>query len=523
MSDSPGADRPYDLRSIAAIIALALTMIGGALILYYLLDLLLIFFLGIVMAAALQPAHLWLARWGVPKAVAVLSIYALFLLTITLLGLFVGPVLFTQLTTFVEGLPQRYSQFLHDSHSSSNMFLREISARLPSFNAITQQLSNNMPAFVGNLLSLFTSAVSFFTYFIVVLAIGFYWTMEVPRWERVIVSLAPTSRRQQILDIWHEIEYKLGNFIRGQGLAMLTMGAASAIGYWLIGLPNVFVVAVLAGLFEALPIIGPVLGVVPALLVASPLGLSSVLLVIGYATLMQLFESNVLIPHIMSKTVGISSLVGLFAVLALGTLYGVLGAFIGIPITVVLQVLLEHLLVNPEPIHQTPLVQARPFEVLRVRLNGVRQQLRERFRDRSARVQTDNPPQTVDQVADQVEHELEKAVEHAEAILSTAQHASPTMDADAQQLLVSDLEQTARTLEQSVVQVEKSLPSMKGEETLSDQQPSAATNLQRVTQQAKAVVASAENTLSEVQKNPDAQQPPDSSQSEEETKKHSIS
>ena len=145
------------------------------------LDLLLIFFLGIVVAAALQPAHLWLARWGVPKGIAVLAIYFLFLVTIALLGLFLSPVLFEQISTFMKSLPQQYEQFIRNSQSSSNVFLQQLGSRLPSFNTITQQLSNNVPAFVPNFLTFVTNAASFFTYFVVVLAIGFYWTMEVPR------------------------------------------------------------------------------------------------------------------------------------------------------------------------------------------------------------------------------------------------------------------------------------------------------------------------------------------------------
>ena len=288
---------------------------------------------------------------------------------------------------------------------------------------------------------------------------------------------------------------------------MLSIRVASALGYWLIGLPNVPVVAVLAGLLEVLPIIGPALGVVPALLTALPLGLSSVLLVIGFATLLQLFESNVLIPHIMSKTVGISSLVGLFAVLALGTLHGVLGAFIGIPIIVVLQVLLEHLLFNPEPLSQDTLVPLHPLEALQARLESVRQQLRERFRDRSERLQTDNPARTAEQVADQVDLELEKAVERAESIVSTAQQAATTITVDEQQLIMADLEQTAQTLEQSIVQVENVLPTAKGEEDLPKRKRSAAVpadDLQLVAPQVKAAVAAAENTLREVQKKPEA-------------------
>src|SRR4029453_3559833 len=100
------------------------------------------------------------------------------------------------------------------------------------------------------------------------------------------------------------------------------------------------VLALLAGLFEAVPMIDPILAAVPALLIALPLGWAKVIWVLVAATGIQGFQNNVLSPRLMSRAVGVSSLVGLVAVLAFGVLYGVLGVFIAIPITAALQVVI---------------------------------------------------------------------------------------------------------------------------------------------------------------------------------------
>jgi predicted PurR-regulated permease PerM len=112
------------------------------------------------------------------------------------------------------------------------------------------------------------SVAEVLVYIVTLLAVAFYWTMEVGRFERLIVSLMPVERRVRVLNIWHEIESKLGGFVRGQGLAMV----ASGIGYALIGLPNALALGVLAGLLEAVPLLGPVLAAVPVVLVALPIG-----------------------------------------------------------------------------------------------------------------------------------------------------------------------------------------------------------------------------------------------------------
>ncbi|MEW6297810.1 MAG: AI-2E family transporter, partial [Thermodesulfobacteriota bacterium] len=328
MSDGTPEARRIELGNAAALVALTIGLIGVAALLYYLLDILLVFFLGVVVASALQPAHVKLCRLGIPKGLAVLLIYLFFFLSIVLLGLLVGPVLVEQVGTFVAGFPEQYTNMLATLQASPTPLLRRLGYQLPPFDLLSRRVADLAPEFLGSFLEFVTSAVAFFSYFVVVLAIGFYWTMEVPRFERLLMSLLPVSRRTHVLNIWHEIEFKLGAFIRGQGLAMLAIGVASAAGYALIGLPNVLALAVLAGLLEAVPLVGPILAAVPAILVAVPLGLTSVLLVIGFSALLQAFENNILIPRIMSHTVGISALVSIFAILALGTLYGVLGVFI---------------------------------------------------------------------------------------------------------------------------------------------------------------------------------------------------
>jgi hypothetical protein len=207
----------------------------------------------------------------------------------------------------------------------------------------------------------------------------------------------------------------------------------------------------LAGLFEAVPLIGPILAAVPAILVALPLGLTSVLLVIGFSVLLQAFENNVLIPRIMNHAVGISALVGMFAVLALGTLYGILGVFIAIPLTVVVQVLLDRMVINPEPVPEDTTVATSPLTTLRARVHALRQQMRLRLRGRDTRMGID--PQTPDHVVDAADQQIEQAVERIEAMIATAQEgAEPTRPPGEAPL--AQLNRATQQMEEAVERVE---------------------------------------------------------------------
>jgi AI-2E family transporter len=301
-----------------------------------------------------------------------------------------------------------------------------------------------------------TSVIKLFAYSVTVLAFGFYWTMEVPRLERLLLSLLAVGRRPRALSIWHEIESKLGGFVRGQGLAMLAIGAASAIGYALIGLPHVLALAVLAGLLEAVPLVGPVLAVVPAILVALPLGLNMVLLVIGLAVVLQLIENNVLIPRIMHHAVGVSALVGMLAVLAFGTLYGLLGVLIAIPMTAVVQVLLDSMVINAEPRGEPQSLVGGPWVALRTRVRALRQQARVRLRGRQGRMGID--PDTADHLGDAVDQHIEEAVACVETIISVAQQTSEALPAGERAELVDKLYGAAEDIEEAGERVDTIVP-----------------------------------------------------------------
>jgi F0F1-type ATP synthase membrane subunit b/b' len=230
---------------------------------------------------------------------------------------------------------------------------------------------------------------------------------------------------------------------------MLAVGVASGIGYAVIGLPNVLVLAVLAGLLEAVPMIGPVLAAVPALAAAVSLGVPTMLAVVAFAMFVQLLENNVLVPRVMGGTVGTSPLVGLVAVLAFGTLYGVLGVFIAIPITAVIQVIVDRVVINREA--AAPANPDSQLESLSARVRNVRQQLRVRLRARETRMGID--PDTADHIVDAADQQIEGAVEHIGKVISATQDQLTRLPPESRESIVEELDEATQHLEQAVDQM----------------------------------------------------------------------
>jgi predicted PurR-regulated permease PerM len=181
-----------------------------------------------------------------------------------------------------------------------------------------------------------------------ILLIGFYWTLEGEGALRTLVRPLSLDRRESAHEMLQEIGTRVGGYVRGQGILAVTIGIADLIVFLLIGLPAALAVAMLAGVFEMIPVLGPTLGAIPAVLVAFAYDPSKVVWVIAAGALIQLLENNVLAPRVMHKTVGVNPMVTLLAIIAFGALFGFAGLLLAIPIAAIIQIVLDRSLLRPQ-------------------------------------------------------------------------------------------------------------------------------------------------------------------------------
>ncbi len=139
---------------------------------------------------------------------------------------------------------------------------------------------------------------------------------------------------------------RLGAFIRGELLLMTSIGVLASLGYLAIGLPYPLALGAMAGLLEIVPMVGPTLGAIPAVLVALSISPLAALLVVVYSLVIQVTENQILVPRLMGRSVGVSPVMVILAIFAFTNLLGVAGAFLAIPLAAILQVLMDHLIVN---------------------------------------------------------------------------------------------------------------------------------------------------------------------------------
>ena len=142
----------------------------------------------------------------------------------------------------------------------------------------------------------------------------------------------PRDRRKRARDVWNAAETRLGMWVRGQLILMASIGVATSVAYTLLGVPASLLLGLFAALAEAIPIVGPLIGAIPAVLVAATVSPQLALVVAGVYVVIQLVEGNVLVPLVMRNTIGISPFLVILSVLIGGAAGGFAGALLAVPI-----------------------------------------------------------------------------------------------------------------------------------------------------------------------------------------------
>lgn len=310
-----------------------------------------VLFVAIIIGTILRPVVAWLHRRGLPPKAGVILIYLLLLALLTGFVLLLFPLITEQSATITAAVPGYYQNLRGWLVEHPNPMLDSLNAVLPatlSFSDPVQQTGQELLDSAGQVLGYVASAASGIFTAVAILLLAYYWTLDGPRIIRSSLRLMPMDRRESIKDLISAMETKVGAYIAGQGILMLVVGSMALVAYWLIGLPYVLVLAFVAGVMEAVPLIGPLLGAVPAALVALSLGPDKLIWVIVATVVIQQLENSILVPRIMRKAVGVNPFVTLLALFAFGSLLGVAGALMAIPIAAIVQLLLNRFVFDPE-------------------------------------------------------------------------------------------------------------------------------------------------------------------------------
>jgi predicted PurR-regulated permease PerM len=201
-------------------------------------------------------------------------------------------------------------------------------------------------ALMANALSFGTSIFGAAAAVVLMLVGGIYLALRPEFYKRGFVMLFPQNRQPLIESTMDDAGAALRVWLGSQFLAMIIVGVMTAIGLALVGVASPLALGVIAGGLEFVPIVGPVLAAIPALLIASSQDWQTVAWTLFVFVIVQQTESNILMPLLVGRAAGVAPAVGLFAVVAVGVLFGPLGLLLGYPVAIVADVAIRKLYVR---------------------------------------------------------------------------------------------------------------------------------------------------------------------------------
>lgn len=337
-------------RAVAAatLVVLAVGLIFYLLFLFY--KVVFIFFVAVALCVALAPVTNRLVNRGVPRVLSLLIV------NLALVALVIGffwataPLLVEQADTITQQLPAYYQGARDWLAASESSVLRALSRTLPpdiGAGAIESEVAPDAEIALSAGATLL-NAVNSLSYalfiFIITVLLQFAWAREGAFISRRALLLVPRARRGALSNFWREVEQKIGHYFRGQAILCVVVGVVSALAFLAIGVPNALLLGLFMGVFEAVPVLGPILGAVPAVLITLATEPSLLLLVVFALFAIQTLEAHLLVPRVMDEAVGVNAVVTILAITAFGLLFGVVGAILAIPLAATLQIVLDRLL-----------------------------------------------------------------------------------------------------------------------------------------------------------------------------------
>jgi predicted PurR-regulated permease PerM len=342
-------------------------------------------FVAIVFGTVIRPIVEWLYQRGVPRMAGVILVYLVLLLLLAGFLWLIFPLMLEQATAISSEIPGIYQGLRSWLVSTSNPLFARIGLSLPSDLPLLTPMPPTDAEVVDSAAQVWlyiTTGARMLFAVIVIPLLTLYWTLDGPRITKSFLLLLPQDKREGTSELVETMEAKIGLYLIGQAILSLVIGLLALIAYVLIGLPNALVLALIAGVMEAIPMIGPFLGAIPAALVGLSLGPDRLVWVLVASTIIQQLENAVLVPRVMKRTVGVNPFVTLLALFAFGTLFGVAGALMAIPLAVIIQLILDHF-VFKQPTLKMDASEGRDY-VSRIRyetqdlIQDLRKQARER-------------------------------------------------------------------------------------------------------------------------------------------------
>ena len=297
-------------------------------VLYWVRSVLLLVFISLILAAAFQPVvHSWSKKVG--KTIAVLFLLAIFIFLVAGFFFLVVPLLVEQIRQLIEQLPVYIDK------------IQAFRTHTPSIQRWIDSASGTLSSTVGNVVNLTVSFVGGLISFFTIIILTVYFLLDEKAFSSLGQNVISEEKISDAIMVIKKVSVKLGNWLRGQMLLGLIIAILVYVGLTIMDVPYALTIAVISGVLEIIPIVGPFISGTIATLIAYPVSPVLAIIVIIFYLIVQQIENNLLVPKIMQKAIGLPPAIIIVGILVFGNLLGTVGALLAVPILGIIHVLFE--------------------------------------------------------------------------------------------------------------------------------------------------------------------------------------
>jgi predicted PurR-regulated permease PerM len=302
--------------------------------LYYLFDVILVILAAVVIASAIEPVVRRLGRRGINRTVSVVGIYVMLTLILVGVTVFVLPLVLRETAEFLNNLPRNIS--LQELWSPLGEVSSSGAQALKNHTISATEFINGLQSIVvgtgGDAFQTISIVFGGLLSFIIIFVLSFYLSVKKDGIDEFLRIVTPVHHHEYGINLWKRSQRKMALWLQGQVLLGLIVGTLVYFVLLIVGVPHPLLLAILAAVVEIIPVFGPILAAIPAVLVAfSTSGIGTSLLIVGLYLVIHQLENHLIYPLVVRKIVGISPIVVILALLIGAKLAGVLGVLVAVP------------------------------------------------------------------------------------------------------------------------------------------------------------------------------------------------
>lgn len=302
------------------------------------------FLLAIVIAYILNPLVVLFERRRVSRGLAILLLYAIFFALVFLAGVWTIPGLVTELQKLGERIPDytvRAQAFITHLHSDYQRVNLPESLRV-ALDENIMLLQRGLQLLLERVTSTLLGIFSHLFLLLLVPLLVYYFLRDMEHLKRSLVVLFPARYRQRVMVAGSEIDVALGAYLRGVLLISFLVGFLTYLGLRLLGVDFALILGLIYGITNIIPYFGPLIGALPAVIIALLDSPAQALKVVVLMVAIQQVDSHLISPQILGRSLGLHPLIVVLALLVGGQLFGLIGLILGVPLAATLRILLRH-------------------------------------------------------------------------------------------------------------------------------------------------------------------------------------